>query len=113
MSYTFYSIMNYPVPLPATQFSWLEEDSTIYHKTTTENWSREQEPSNNMSAYLDHILKYSRLYRSIPFVEQIYLCNSITFNALHEESDIDILIITKPGMLRLARAWSWLMFSII
>jgi predicted nucleotidyltransferase len=66
-----------------------------------------------MSAYLDHIQSYARLYRSIPFVEQIYLCNSITFNALHEGSDIDILIITKPGMLWLARARSWLMFTII
>lgn len=105
--------MNYPVPLPATQFSWLEEDSTIYHKTTTEDWSREQEPSALTSTYLDHVLKYSRLYRSIPFVEQIYLCNSITFNALHEESDIDILIIAKPGMIRLARFRSWILFSCI
>ena len=105
--------MNYPVPSPATQFSWLEEDNIIHSTSISEDWSREQEIPIIMSEYLDHVLKYSRLYRSIPFVEQIYLCNSITFNALHEESDIDILIIAKPGMLRLARAWSRFMFSII
>jgi hypothetical protein len=112
MSQTFYEIMNYPVPLSAAQFSWLEE-ATITLNTDIELWSREQDPSEIMSTYLDHIQSYARLYRSIPFVEQIYLCNSITFNALHEESDIDILIITKPGMLWLARLRSWMMFSII
>ena len=66
-----------------------------------------------MNTYLEHIASYARLYRSVPFVEQIYLCNSITFNALHHESDIDILIISKPGMLWLARAWSWAMFILI
>jgi hypothetical protein len=112
MSHTFYHIMNYPVPSSATQFSWLEEDNGI-NNTTSEDRSREQDPSEIMSIYLGHIQSYARLYRSIPFVEQIYLCNSITFNALHEESDIDILIITKPGMLWLARLWSWMMFSVI
>jgi hypothetical protein len=113
MSHIFYNIMHYPVPSPATQFSWLEETNTTYNIVYPEYWSREQEPSAIMSEYLDHIIKYGWLYRSIPFVEQIYLCNSITFNALHEESDIDVLIISKPGMMWLARFRSWIMFTII
>lgn len=113
MSHTFYDIMNYPVPSSATQFWWLEENIATQSDTKLPDRSRPQWPSSIMSDYLDHITSYARLYRSIPFVEQIYLCNSITFNALHHDSDIDILIIAKPGMLWLARAWSWLMFSII
>ncbi len=112
MSHTFYNIMNYPVPSPTTQFSWLEED-TNQSNTGLDARSREQEPSEIMSVYLDYIHSYAWMYRSIPFVEQIYLCNSITFNALHEGSDIDILIITKPGMLWLARLRSWIMFTVL
>jgi len=112
MSHIFYDIMQYPVPQMQAQFLWMQEEDTIIQPHHTDR-SRTQEPNEIMSAYLDHIESYARLYRSIPFVEQIYLCNSITFNALHNDSDIDILIVTKPGMMWLARAWSWVMFSII
>ena len=104
--------MNYPVPLLATQFSWLEEDATR-NIANSEVRSREEWPSEIMSEYLNYIKSYARLYRSVPFIEQIYLCNSITFNSLHPESDIDIVIIAKPGMIWLARVRSWLMFSIL
>ena len=42
----------------------------------------------------------------------MYLCNSITFNALDEDSDIDILIITKKNALRRARFRSEIYFRL-
>ncbi len=63
-----------------------------------------------MDDFLAYITKYSRLYRSVPFIQSIYLCNSITFNALHEDSDIDIFIVTKKEALRRARLRSALLF---
>lgn len=112
MSHTFYSLMQYPVPKNEAQFLWMQEEDSIIKKSEV-NRSRSQEPSEIMSDYLNYIESYAQLYRSVPFVEQIYLCNSITFNALHEESDIDILIISKPGMLWLARVRSLLLFSVM
>ncbi|MDR0650197.1 MAG: hypothetical protein LBG59_02025 [Candidatus Peribacteria bacterium] len=49
-----------------------------------------------MDDYIAEIEKYATLYKSLPFVEEIYLCNSITFNALHQDSDIDLFIIARP-----------------
>jgi hypothetical protein len=103
--------MNYPVPSPATQFSWLEEDRS-HVAIELNHWSRSEEPNDTMIEYVAYIKQYGWLYRCLPFVEQIYLCNSITFNALRQDSDIDILIITKPGMLWLARFRSWIIFTL-
>ena len=48
----------------------------------------------------------------MPFVKQIYLCNSISFNALHDTSDIDIYIIAQHRYVWLARFFSVFMFRI-
>ncbi|HBB03723.1 TPA: hypothetical protein DCZ39_02335 [Patescibacteria group bacterium] len=63
-----------------------------------------------MDDFLRYINRFSRLYRSVPFIQSIYLCNSITFNALKEDSDIDVFIVTKKGSLRRARFWSAVVF---
>ena len=63
-----------------------------------------------MESYQEFINKNKRFLKQIPFVSQIYLCNSITFNKLHSWSDIDICIVTKPWYLRYARLRSWIYF---
>jgi hypothetical protein len=63
-----------------------------------------------MDEYLAEIEKYATLYKSLPFVDEIYLCNSITFNALHQNSDIDLFIITRPGRIRTAKFRAMLFF---
>jgi len=71
------------------------------------SWDKKNE---YMDQYLEYIKKFNWLYRSLPFVQSIYLCNSITFNALHQDSDIDVFIVTKPNALWRARFWSVLLF---
>ena len=44
----------------------------------------------------EEIKRLESTFQSIPFIEQIFLCNSISFNALDKNSDIDLFIITKP-----------------
>jgi hypothetical protein len=98
----FYKIMNYTVPHNYQYF--------LFGKTTQQKQKdilRAQEfPPNEqkysrdkknpyMNDFLHYITKFQRLYKSIPFVQSIYLCNSITFNALRENSDIDLFIVTK------------------
>jgi hypothetical protein len=49
-----------------------------------------------MDEYLKEIKRLKPTFQSIPFVEQIFLCNSISFNALDKNSDIDLFIIAEP-----------------
>lgn len=107
----FYDIMEYPVPKQRGYFVCTDKvtenkeeelggsSRTVTHKTT--------------KAYLNYINKWDRLFKSIPFIKTIYLCNSITFNSIHEESDIDVFIVTENKALRRARFWSVLIFRIL
>ena len=65
-----------------------------------------EEIDEQMHEYIAEIEKWRWLRRSLPFVDAIYVANSLTFNALHDDSDIDLVIITSPGRLRMARLWS-------
>lgn len=116
----FYDIMWYPVPSRSQVFELDEYDRfDSYQNTDQEEEEYFVDPkfsrdncNIHMSDYLHIIHKYSRLFRSIPFVKHIYLCNSITFNALRSSSDIDILIVTKHKKIRLARFFSVLLFTL-
>ncbi|MFA5747491.1 MAG: hypothetical protein WC872_00085 [Candidatus Absconditabacterales bacterium] len=120
----FYKIMNYPVPLNS-DFLLFEKNLTnlnlfnlnesnvigqnINNIKNKFSWSKK---NYYLDEYINFINKYHRLYKSIPFISSIYLCNSITFNSLKENSDIDIFIVTKKGSMRRARLFSFLFFSL-
>ena len=101
----FYEIMNYPVPRNAKLFF---QYSDIEHtninkmlKDTSEDDKKENrfsrdKKSKYMDEYLEEIKRLKSTFQSIPFIEQIFLCNSISFNALDENSDIDLFIIAEP-----------------
>lgn len=93
--------MNYPVPKNTElffQYSDIEHANKPIKETDKErnsSFSRDQK-SEYMYEYLKEIKKLKSTFQSIPFVEQIFLCNSISFNALDENSDIDLFIIAEP-----------------
>ncbi len=115
----FYKIMNYEVPRQYSYFlfekKWRKKQEDILRgqefppDEEKYSWDKKNE---YMDFFLTFIKKYSRLYRSIPFIQSIYLCNSITFNALHKDSDIDIFIVTKKWALWRARLRSAIMFFV-
>ncbi len=109
----FYKIMNYPIPIEK-DFFLLEKKITITNELNrpekTFSWTQK---SQILKDYLNYINKFWWLYKSLPFVEHIYLCNSISFNAINKDSDIDIFIITKEKALRRARFFSRIFFSIL
>ena len=114
----FYKIMRYPIPKDWNFF--LYNEKLISSKVEIQRLGQLKEEglsrtSENpyLEEYRAFILKYRRLYRNIPFVKSIYLCNSISFNALHEDSDIDIFIITRKNALRRARFASELYFRLL
>ncbi|MCX6824643.1 MAG: hypothetical protein NTY80_00315 [candidate division SR1 bacterium] len=113
----FYKIMNYEVPRHSSYFlfekkGWKKQENILRGQEFPPDegkysWDKK---TPYMDDFIVYIKKFSRLYRSIPFIQSIYLCNSITFNALHQDSDIDIFIVTKKGALRRARFWSAILF---
>ena len=100
----FYEIMNYPVPKEAELFfQFSDTQSTNENKLLkdskkeyTKNIFSRDKKSEYMDEYLKEVKRLKSVFQSIPFVEQIFLCNSISFNALDKNSDIDLFIITKP-----------------
>jgi len=84
------------------QQSW--EDLTSFSRS---------EESDLMREYRSWIVKRSWIFPYIPGVEAVYVCNSISFNALHDWSDIDLLIITKPHRLWTTRWYSFFMLTVL
>ncbi len=113
----FYKIMNYEVPRHSSYFLfekkwWKKQEDILRGQEFPPDEGKYSWDKKNpyMDDFIVYIKKFSRLYRSIPFIQSIYLCNSITFNALHQDSDIDIFIVTKKWALRRARFWSAILF---
>lgn len=108
---TFYDIMKYPIPT--------QSDFFVYWKKLNIEWNFDKtkysrkEKNQYMDTFIKEINKHWKLYKSLPFVSEIFLCNSITFNALKEDSDIDIFIIAKNDAMRRARFFSALFFKML
>ena len=116
----FYEIMDYPVPKNLElffQFSDTEntnENKMLKntYKDNPWNWFSRDQKSKYMDEYLKEIKRLKTTFQSIPFVEQIFLCNSISFNALDENSDIDLFIIAEPERIRTVKFRSMLLFAL-
>lgn len=63
-----------------------------------------------MSEFIKKIAYHHKMYAKLPFVEMIFLSNSITFNALDKNSDIDLFVVTKEGRIWTARFFASLIF---
>lgn len=111
---SFYVSMGYPTPKPMYYYYYIAEHTTTWDNilppralaTSLQEFSREYR-NERMKSYQAFLATHKKIFRSIPFITQVYVCNSMTFNALQDWSDIDLLILTKPWYLRFARAWSW------
>ena len=116
----FYEIMNYPVPKNNELFlQYSDTENTNANKILKkidengiENSFSRDKKSEHMDEYLQEIKRLKSTFQSIPFVEQIFLCNSISFNALDGNSDIDLFIIAKPGRIRTVKFRSMILFTL-
>ena len=91
----FYEVMDYPYPATREEgiFSWNEKNPYL-------------------DSYLDFIHQWGKLYKNLPFVEKIYLCNSLTFNSLNAYSDIDLFFVVKEKRIWTARFFCLVLFSL-
>jgi len=116
----FYEIMNYPVPKNAELFFQYSDTERTNANKILKNidedglWNRfsRDQKSEYMDEYLNEIKRLKSTFQSIPFVEQIFLCNSISFNALDEKSDVDLFIIAEPGRIRTVKFRSMILFTL-
>ena len=112
----FYEIMHYPIPKNAElffQYSDIEHTNKLprLNQELEDSFSRDKK-SKYMDEYLKEVKRLKSTFQSIPFVEQIFLCNSISFNALDENSDIDLFIIAKPWRIRSVKFRSMILFTL-
>jgi len=106
----FYHIMKYPVPQQYEYFLFEKKNKNI--PAPIQKFSRSKKDP-LLDEFLEIIYKHKKLYKNLPFIKNIYICNSISFNSLHKNSDIDLFIITKKNAIRRARFFSVLFFSIL
>lgn len=68
------------------------------------------EPNEHELALFDRAKEYIAKIRDIEWIEMMAICNSLSMYATHEDSDIDLFIVTKPGMLWFIRFFVTLRF---
>ena len=104
----FYDLMWYNYPLDKTYF-YLNHNliEKIKYKPILK-----KKLSSNTQNYENILNKYSFLYKQIPFIENIYVCNSLSFKSIKDNSDIDLFIITKENRIFLAKFFVWIFFKI-
>lgn len=52
------------------------------------------------------------IFRFIPFIREVYVCNSLALGNIHEESDIDLFFVTAKNRLFLARFFTVFFFQL-
>ena len=104
----FYDIMWYNYPSNKDYFSinselleWVNFDIKKEKKLSSDTEKQEK-----------ILNKYWFLYKHIPFLDSIYVCNSLSFKSIHEDSDIDLFIVTKNDRIFLAKLFIWIFFKI-
>ena len=106
-SLIFYKAMQYPVPQNYHKFMTKKSSKKRGNNTTTRQYQNPYQKE-----YTEYIQKKSKILQNLPFVKEIYICNSMSFNALKEGSDIDLFIVTHKNALRRARFFSVLILRI-
>ena len=112
--FCFYEVLRYPIPLNSSVFAYQQKINPAKSRENSDFWShwidfsREKESSYHKE-YLTFVKKWSWLYKQFPFVDAIYLANSMSFNGLHADSDIDLFIVAQERRVWLARFFMTLM----
>lgn len=102
--YQFYSLMKYPLPRQRDFFAY-DKKIEIWSSWHAEKPSR-LEISDQMKEYEQFVKKWQKIRKMIPFLEAVYIGNSMSFNALADDSDIDLLLVSNVKRLWHMRLWS-------
>ena len=115
--FCFYEVLGYPIPLNSSVFAYqqkIKDENKPENSDFLSHWidfSREKENPYNKE-HLTFVKKWSWLYKQFPFVDAIYLANSMSFNWLHADSDIDLFVVAQERRVWLARFFMTLMMCV-
>lgn len=109
----FYTMMWYPIPLRSEFFAYQKNDPQAQMRPLQAYRSRLQPPSETMQLFLARITKRQWIWKHIPWVQSVYLANSITFNALNDSSNIDFFVVTSKKRLRTTKLLVGVVFACI
>jgi hypothetical protein len=119
----YFDIFNYPLTQKETTRYLFKLTPDAHHVEMTLNESGhikkrgsyfhlKQSPQNIEMRHSNEIIakklwarveKYRRLFETMPFIQLVSICNNLAINNTNENSDIDLLIITKPNRLFISR----------
>ena len=91
--------MHYPLPVNKEIFSYKKKYS-LNCEGLDFSWECKCQ---NLDVFLDFLKKWQGVLIDIPFVKDIYLANSIVFNAVNSASDIDLFVISKKNRIWISR----------
>ncbi|USN54512.1 MAG: hypothetical protein H6765_08390 [Candidatus Peribacteria bacterium] len=109
-TYLFYELMNYPCPKQKEFFAYGQE---LPHEREIQTGYSWETACPVLEEFREVITRHERLWKSLPFIESIYICNSMSFNALKDDSDIDLFFVVKNGRMRTARFRSTVMLLVL
>lgn len=107
----FYEMTGYPVPIQKELFAFQHTISSLRSLSDSRSWLLGC--SEQFHLYRQKIEQRQRLWKTIPFVESVYISNSMTFNALREESNIDLFIVVTKGRLWHAKTRLGIVFKLL
>lgn len=135
----FFDIFNYPLTLtelwkwlysPGRSFTLSELKDTLENSRILQDkivlqegfyslkgrehiYLRRKQNNNLAERKFRRALLLSKVYRFIPFVRMIAVCNSLAYSNAGENSDIDLFIITRRGTIWLARFFTIILVSFL
>lgn len=72
-----------------------------------------EKPSQIELEYIKKTQKYVKFIKFLPWLQMVWICNSISMNAWKSESDIDLFIITTPNTMWFNRIIITLIFELL
>lgn len=82
-------------------------------KGSEQNYLRRKQNNNFAERKFSKAIRVIKIFRFIPFIRMVAVCNTLAYSNAREESDIDLFIISKKGKIWLARFFSILIIKLL
>ncbi len=93
---------------------WIESDGEFFYLKGRNNVvGRYIDNRKWLLEYREKARKYAKLFRYLPFVDGVAICNNLSFESVDEDSDIDLFVITSKERIFTARIVSALLFHFL
>jgi len=92
----------------------LSSEEGFYHiKGRDHIYLRRKQNNNLAERKFKKVVYLAKVYRFIPFVRMVAVCNSLAYSNANEKSDIDLFVISRRGTIWLARFFTIFVVKIL